>query len=100
MESYLQGQDLWEVVAGTETTPPDNADALRKWRIKAGKALFVLKTTIEEDLLEHICNILKFQSWKIFVFIKEELQYIIYLRELILLDPIPCRKSNRCTFEV
>ena len=27
---------------------------MRKWRIKAGKAMFVLKTTIEEDLLEHI----------------------------------------------
>ena len=49
----------------TETVPPpkesgdssgkkDGAEALRKWRIKAGKALFVLKTTIEEDLLEHI----------------------------------------------
>src|SRR6185503_11175825 len=65
MESYLQGQDLWEVVAGTEIVPPpkesgdssgkkDGAEALRKWRIKVGKAMFVLKTTIEEDLLEHI----------------------------------------------
>ena len=65
MESYLQGQDLWEVVAGTEIVPPpkesgdssgkkDGAEALQKWRIKAGKAMFVLKTTIEEDLLEHI----------------------------------------------
>jgi len=65
MESYLQGQDLWEVVAGTEIVPPpkesgdssgkkDGAEALRKWRIKAGKAMFVLKTTIEENLLEHI----------------------------------------------
>ena len=65
MESYLQGQDLWEVVAGAETVPPpkesgessskkEGADPLRKWRIKAGKAMFVLKTTIEEDLLEHI----------------------------------------------
>ncbi|PNT65456.1 uncharacterized protein LOC112272327 [Brachypodium distachyon] len=54
MESYLQGHDLWEVIAGTETTPPENAEALRKWRIKVGKAMFVLKTTIEEDLVEHI----------------------------------------------
>lgn len=41
MESYLQGQDLWEVVAGAETVPPpkesgdssskkEGADALRK----------------------------------------------------------------------
>ncbi|KAL0325094.1 UNVERIFIED_CONTAM: hypothetical protein Sradi_5078700 [Sesamum radiatum] len=27
---------------------------LRNWKIKAGKAMFVLKTTIEEDVLEHI----------------------------------------------
>jgi hypothetical protein len=64
MESYLQGQDLWEVVAGAEIVPPkesgnssskkEGAEALWKWRIKAGKAMFVSKTTIEEDLLEYI----------------------------------------------
>ncbi|GJN15087.1 hypothetical protein PR202_gb01977 [Eleusine coracana subsp. coracana] len=54
IESYLQGQDLWEVVAGTMTNPPMKESSLRKWRIKAGKAMFVLKTTIEEDLVEHI----------------------------------------------
>ncbi|KAL0367866.1 UNVERIFIED_CONTAM: Retrovirus-related Pol polyprotein from transposon TNT 1-94 [Sesamum radiatum] len=27
---------------------------LRKWKIKAGKVMFILKTTIEEDVLEHI----------------------------------------------
>jgi hypothetical protein len=58
IESYLQGQDLWEVVAGSEVVPPakekDQGEPLRKWKIKAGKAMFVLKTTIEEDLLEHI----------------------------------------------
>lgn len=56
MESYLQGQDLWEIVGGSDTVPPssENAEALRKWKIKAGKALFVLKTTIQKELLEHI----------------------------------------------
>ena len=64
-ESHLQGQDLWEVVAGAEIVPlpkesgdssskKDDAEELCKWRIKAGKAMFVLKTTIEEDLLVHI----------------------------------------------
>ena len=54
-----------EVITGAETVSPpkesgensskkDGGEALRKWRIKAGKAMFVLKTTIEEDLLEHI----------------------------------------------
>ena len=27
---------------------------MHKWRIKAGKAIFSLKTTIEEEMLEHI----------------------------------------------
>ncbi|KAG8364306.1 hypothetical protein BUALT_Bualt19G0115000 [Buddleja alternifolia] len=58
MSSYMQGQDLWEVVNGSEVSQPaDNVNgALRKWKIKAGKAMFALKTTIEEDVLEHIRN--------------------------------------------
>ena len=57
IESYLQGQDLWEVVGGSEVTQPAAEDAngvLRKWKIKAGKSMFALKTTIEEEMLEHI----------------------------------------------
>ncbi|KAL8159066.1 hypothetical protein V2J09_000603 [Rumex salicifolius] len=38
MESYLQGQDLWETVAGASTSPPEstptNTEALRKWKVK------------------------------------------------------------------
>ncbi|KAL0374947.1 UNVERIFIED_CONTAM: hypothetical protein Sradi_3410400 [Sesamum radiatum] len=55
--SYMQGQDLWEVVNGNEVIQPEAEDAngmLRKWKIKAGKAMFILKTTIEEEVLEHI----------------------------------------------
>ena len=56
MISYLQGQDLWEVVDGSETMSPEenSNNALCKWRIKAGKAMFALKTLIEEEMLEHI----------------------------------------------
>ncbi|KAK3119631.1 hypothetical protein QOZ80_9AG0673040 [Eleusine coracana subsp. coracana] len=36
MESYLQGQDLWEVIEGAKAVPPEKESALRKWRIKAG----------------------------------------------------------------
>lgn len=57
LKSYLQGQDLWEVVKGNDTQEParETQDgALRKWMVKAGKALFFLKTTIEDDLLDHI----------------------------------------------
>jgi hypothetical protein len=55
--SYLQGQDLWEVVNGSDTASPlreDQNGILKKWKVKAGKALFVLKTTVEEEVLEHI----------------------------------------------
>nr|XP_008373791.1 uncharacterized protein LOC103437112 [Malus domestica] len=56
MESYLQGQDLWDVVGSNEVTQPeeDSSGALRKWKIKAGKAMFTLKTTVEDDMLKHI----------------------------------------------
>ncbi|KAK3011071.1 hypothetical protein RJ639_010746 [Escallonia herrerae] len=57
MTSYMQGQDLWEVFNGSEVMQPEAKDSngtLRKWKIKAGKAMFALKTTIEEDVLEHI----------------------------------------------
>ena len=54
MKSYLQGQDLWDVVGGTEVNPPEDAAALKKWNIKAGKVMFVIKTTIDEEMLEHI----------------------------------------------
>ncbi|CAN6721640.1 unnamed protein product [Malus baccata var. baccata] len=56
MESYLQGQDLWDVVGGNEVTQPeeDTSGTLRKWKIKASKAMFTLKTTVEDDMLEHI----------------------------------------------
>ena len=40
-------------MTGGKTTPPENAEALQKWKIKAGKALFVIKTSIEEEMLEH-----------------------------------------------
>ena len=58
MMSSLQRHDLWEIVGLSETTPPedDSNDALRKWRTKAGKTMFFLKTTIREEMLEHIWN--------------------------------------------
>ncbi|KAI3509833.1 hypothetical protein L1887_25356 [Cichorium endivia] len=70
MMSYLQGQDLWEVVGGSETTPPveDVNGTLRKWRIRAGKAMFALKTTVEEEMLEHIRDVkTPKEAWDTFV---------------------------------
>ncbi|XP_077232242.1 uncharacterized protein LOC143867532 [Tasmannia lanceolata] len=58
IKSYLQGQDLWKRVNSAKTTSPnggaENAEVLRKWKMKAGKALFVLKATIQRDFLNYI----------------------------------------------
>lgn len=71
IESYLQGQDFWEVVGGSKATQPIMEDAngiLRKWKIKAGKAMFSLKAIIEEEMMEHIqdAKTLK-EAWDTFV---------------------------------
>ncbi|XP_077251402.1 uncharacterized protein LOC143890562 [Tasmannia lanceolata] len=71
IESYLQWQDLWEIVNGAETTSPngvgENAEVLRKWKIKAGKAMFVLRATIQRDFLDYIrdAKTLK-EAWDVF----------------------------------
>ncbi|KAJ0868283.1 putative RNA-directed DNA polymerase [Helianthus annuus] len=42
---------------GNDTVQPSRETqdgALRKWKVKAGKAMFILKTTVEEELLDHI----------------------------------------------
>ena len=48
MMFYVQGQDLWKVVGGSETTPSteDSNVILRKWRMNTNKTMFGLKTTI------------------------------------------------------
>jgi len=46
MEAYIQGQDLWDLIAGAEAeipaNTPENLDSRRKWKIKYSKALFFL----------------------------------------------------------
>ncbi|KAL9397281.1 hypothetical protein Peur_011534 [Populus x canadensis] len=42
----------------------DTRGTLRKWKIKVGKSLFALKTTIDDDMLEHIRDAKK--SWDTF----------------------------------
>ncbi|XP_077216009.1 uncharacterized protein LOC143850670 [Tasmannia lanceolata] len=58
MESYLVGEDLWEVVCGNAVVAPEdtqeNADVLKAWRMKNAKAEFLLKRSISHDLFEHI----------------------------------------------
>lgn len=58
MEAYLQGQDLWELIATTDAEIPvdtlENAEIRRKWKIKCGKALFALRTSISEEFIDHV----------------------------------------------
>ena len=58
MEAYLQGQDLWDLIYGAETVIPEdtpqNAEPRRKWRIKCGKAMFVLRSSISKEYIQHV----------------------------------------------
>ncbi|KAG6391252.1 hypothetical protein SASPL_149005 [Salvia splendens] len=57
MEAYLQGHDLWDLISGEDKLPedtPQNGEARRKWKIKCGKALFALRTSIRKDYIEHV----------------------------------------------
>lgn len=58
MEAFLQGPDLWDLVVGNDTEmPPDTLDtteARRKGKVKCWKALFVLRTTVNKELIDHI----------------------------------------------
>ena len=62
MESYLVGEDLWDVVDGINTTSPTdeqgNADAFKRWKQLNAKMEFVLKRSISHGLFDHImrCN--------------------------------------------
>ena len=86
MESYSYGQDLWEIVAGGKTTPLENAEALQKWKIKAGKALFAIKTSIEEEMLEHRRVNTPKEAWDTFSTLfakKDDVWLQLLLNELI-----------------
>ena len=58
MESYLVGEDLWDVVNRSNTSPPDdgpeNSSAYKKWKQTNAKAEFILKRTISSSLFDHI----------------------------------------------
>ncbi|KAH0678932.1 hypothetical protein KY284_020017 [Solanum tuberosum] len=58
MESYLVGEDLWDVVNGSNTSSPvdelENNRAYKKWKQINVKVEFILKRTISSDLFDHI----------------------------------------------
>ncbi|RWR74934.1 Integrase, catalytic core [Cinnamomum micranthum f. kanehirae] len=61
MEAYLQGQDLWDLISGDNAVIPEdtsqNADLWRKWKIKCGKALFALRTSISQDYIARVRDV-------------------------------------------
>ena len=70
MKLNLQGRDLWEVVGSSERTLSlaTEVEALRKLKIKAGKAMFAIRTTVEDEMLEHIRNASSpKEAWDIFI---------------------------------
>ncbi|XP_074577527.1 uncharacterized protein LOC141833932 [Curcuma longa] len=58
MESYLVGEDLWDVVVADGVVAPENApakaEALKNWKQRNAKAEFVLKRSISYEIFEHI----------------------------------------------
>ncbi|KAL4347792.1 hypothetical protein GQ457_17G001580 [Hibiscus cannabinus] len=61
MEAYLQGQDLWDLIVGPDdeipSDTPGNSEPHRKWKIKCGKALFALRTSISKEFIDHVRDV-------------------------------------------
>jgi hypothetical protein len=59
---------LWEIVGGDKTEPPLNSiKAYKKWKVKIGRALFMLKTIVDKILLPHIEDVeISKEAWDIF----------------------------------
>lgn len=51
MESYLQGQDLQEIVYSNDEKLPTKDVSLKKWNITAREAMFAIKCIIKEEML-------------------------------------------------
>ncbi|TYH09630.1 hypothetical protein ES288_A07G111900v1, partial [Gossypium darwinii] len=58
MEAFLQGQDLWDLITGVDAEIPadthENVEVRRKWKIKYGKTLFALRTSIRKEFIDHV----------------------------------------------
>ncbi|CAM9003921.1 unnamed protein product [Rhodiola kirilowii] len=56
MKSYLRGYELWEIFAGSKTSPlsKEKKDEYKKWAMKAGRPLYAIKTTIDKSPLARI----------------------------------------------
>ncbi|KAH0724452.1 hypothetical protein KY285_000281 [Solanum tuberosum] len=56
MQYYFLGQELWDIIGGSDTTPPTDAEAAKRWKVKVGKAMYALTVSIEDEFLQRIKN--------------------------------------------
>lgn len=67
VEAYLQGQDMWELVVsadiGIPTDTLENAKPQRKRKIKYGKSLCVLKTSINKEFIDHVRDVTSLKEY-------------------------------------
>ncbi|XP_077249282.1 caffeic acid 3-O-methyltransferase-like [Tasmannia lanceolata] len=50
------GHELWDVTSGESTNPPTDAGQKAKWNAKAGRALYTLKQSVEDNMLVRISD--------------------------------------------
>ncbi|KAG5589580.1 hypothetical protein H5410_040094 [Solanum commersonii] len=56
MQYYFLGQKLWDIIGGSDITPPTDAEAAKMWKVKARKAMYALTVTNEDEFLQRIKN--------------------------------------------
>lgn len=57
MKSYLESEDLWDIVSGASTCPPRyDLENFREWKMKNGTAEFVLKRSVPDELFDIIID--------------------------------------------
>lgn len=54
-------QELWDIAGGSDTTPPTNVKAAKRWKVTAGKAMYALTVVVKDEFhtqrsLEHTCD--------------------------------------------
>ncbi|KAG5615695.1 hypothetical protein H5410_015519 [Solanum commersonii] len=48
--------ELWDIIGGSDTTPPTDVEAAKRLKTKAGKTMYALTVTIEDEFLQRIKN--------------------------------------------
>ena len=56
MQYYFLGHELLDIITGSDTIPLTDDEATKRWKVKTGKAMFVLSITIEDEFLQRIKN--------------------------------------------